>query len=146
MHLGFISQSIHCTHDACMARCTGTNHQPLVLRDFHVTKKMHSNSSAKEVLSFWLEDKTVNINHHDHLHPYHYFHCHYCYAVTVTYNVLWFQKDAHSGFAVPHHRQTDSRFYYQVQANPSYPVLYIRAMSQVVFCVIAFRQFDFISL
>lgn len=69
-------------------------------------------------------------------------HC----AVTVTHIVLWFQKDAHSRFAVPHHCQTDSRFQYQVQANPSYPVLNVRAVSQVFLCIITFWQFDFVSL
>lgn len=57
-------------------------------------------------------------------------------AVTVTHAVLWFQKDAHGRFAVPHHCQTNGRLYHQIQANPSYPVLNVRAMSQVILCVV----------
>lgn len=74
----------------------------------------------------WSCRQRQNVAHHHHHHI----------AVTVTYTVLRLQKNAHSGSAVPHHCQTDSRFYYQVQANPSYPVLYVRAVFQIFLCVI----------
>lgn len=67
-------------------------------------------------------------------------------TVTAAYAVLWLQEDANSGFAIPHHNQTDVRFHHKIQAHIPYSVLNVSAMSQVILFIFTPGQFDFHSL